>query len=134
MNMIKTALVALVATVLASTVGAHAQSAKLDNGQIVNRTHVAKVLKRHLKDPYSVRDAVIGVTTEKGYEGLIWGEHVWFCTAFNSKNGFGAYTGMSVVAVGFKLDGSSYRYQNKPSFVCQKPDKTVPFKELMAKQ
>jgi hypothetical protein len=96
------------------------------------RKATAAVLRKHLKDPYSARDVQISPIVQNGVEGFAYGEWTWTCVQLNSKNSFGAYTGLQVVAVGFRPPSDRYRYQFDPRFVCQGLNAWQPFPELTA--
>lgn len=66
------------------------------------RALAAAKLRETLKDPYSVRDASISEPTS-GFVGLLnGGSASMVCVRLNSKNSFGAYTGISEMAVIFR--------------------------------
>ncbi len=66
------------------------------------RAQIAAHLKKTLKDPYSVRDAEISEPTTI-FVGLVnGGSAPGACIRLNSKNSFGAYTGLQTFTVVMK--------------------------------
>ena len=65
------------------------------------RAAAAIAIRNYLKDPYSVRDAVISEPTM--LSGLlIGGNKPGVCIMLNAKNGFGAYVGMQSFTIPFQ--------------------------------
>lgn len=64
------------------------------------RRAAAAAIRNYLKDPYSVRDAMISEPTM--LSGLmIGGNKPGVCVTLNAKNGFGAYVGMQNFTIPF---------------------------------
>lgn len=90
------------------------------------RTVAAAFIKDQLKDPYSIRDAII-TTRPVMLSGILIGSNKpGVCVQFNAKNGFGAYMGVKNYTVPFN-NGKPIALHNG---VC--PDENwVTFTELM---
>jgi len=69
------------------------------------KAQVAALMRSTLKDPYSVRDAMISQPiTVSGL--LVGGTRNGACVRLNSRNSFGAYTGLETFTVAF-VNGST---------------------------
>jgi hypothetical protein len=121
---------------LISTLLGGCQTAKGPEGQALEaqvpanyRAQVAAYLRKTLKDPYTVRDAEISAPTTI-FVGLVnGGSAPGVCLKMNSKNSFGAYTGLQIHAVAMR--NGEVTGMGEPLFDTCRNVTWSPFPEIM---
>nr|WIE89555.1 hypothetical protein P9270_018515 [Mesorhizobium sp. WSM4875] len=127
----------VIATILMSTFAASCQSSgggtattSLDQIPADHRAQIVQMFRKTLQDPYSVRDAEISAPLVLFTSVVEGGNHPGFCVQFNSKNSFGAYTGIQTMPVWFYGGPSPGFFAEDPLNRCANAAGWTPFPEL----